>query len=71
MMRRRGGYRGKKWYRRFMACDRAICPHYTPYREPVIRKKDGRRMMLDICGNTFSCRIRWKVMNWIRRVRRW
>lgn len=71
MKNRRGGYRRKKWYRRFMVCDRAICPHYRPYREPVIRMKDGRRMMLDICGNTFSCRSRWKIMNWIRRIRRW
>ena len=71
MKSRRGGYRGKKkWYRRFMACDRTICPHYTPYREPVIRRSDGKMMILDTCGNTFSCRSRWKIMNWIRRITR-
>lgn len=61
----------KTWRRRIMICDRKTCPHYVPHREPVIRMKDGKTMMLDICGNVFDCRRRWRIMNWIRRIRRW
>lgn len=67
-----GGFRKKKkkWYDRLMICDRHICPHYMPHREPVI-SRTGKKMMLDICGNVFCCRDRWRIMNWIRRIRRW